>query len=899
MTADRGRQTRRAPPVLARTLLLIRVPAPEREFFLGDLAEAWEARVHEHGQRSASRWYWRQTLAALVLRWPERRILPATAARAAAILPPAPRAESIMLSFVGDLHAAVRSLRRAPSSTLVAAATLALGLGAATAIYSVARPVLLEPTPYRDAARIVTIWDVEKDGTESRVGYQTMMDVRRKATTLETSGVSSSWSTSLSGEGTPERLLGQSVSSGFLETLGATPMLGRLFRADEDQQDLNRVVILSHALWERRFGGDSAVVGRRILLNETAYEVVGVFPRTFENVFSPSTEIYRPLGYNESLPWACRDCRHLLGIGRVREGLGIGEVRADLGRLGSDLLRAYPDKYAAAGFIVEPLNSFLTRGIRPVFAAISLGVVLILVLTCVNVTNVMLARAMQREGELAVMTALGAGRGRLLRHFLAEGALLAMIGGGAGVLLAWWGIQGLQLVSGDTLPRAAAVTIDPRVLLFALTLTTFCGLAASFTPALFALRRDTQAALREGSRGMTARRHRLRGVLVAAEVAMAVALLASTGLLVRSLDKLLRIDVGFEADRLLTLEVQTTGPRYRENEASWLFQERVLEAVRGLPGVADVALTSLLPLGGNYDSWGVHRVDRPSDNPAQSPSALRYGTAGDFTRTMGLRLIRGRTLTPADDRSPALVVVINETFARRVFPGEDPLGKQIRMGGNAGPPRTIVGVVGDVRHERIDETVMPQVYGPERQWQFADQFLTMVVRTERDPMSLASSIRDAIWSVDRSVPVSRVAAMRQVIATTTAVRRFAMTIFAVFAGVALFLAASGLYGVLSASVSERTREIGIRGALGASRERILRLVVTQSVRFALAGLVCGLLLAIWGSRFLAGLMYGVSPFDPVTLAVVSVALLMVAAMAAALPAHRATRVDPSIALRMG
>jgi putative ABC transport system permease protein len=322
-------------------------------------------------------------------------------------------------------------------------------------------------------------------------------------------------------------------------------------------------------------------------------------------------------------------------------------------------------------------------------------------------------------------------------------------------------------------------------------------------------------------------------------------------------------------------------------------------AVRTLPGVVDAALTSLLPLGGNYDSWGVHRVDRPGDNPSQSPSALRYGTAGDFARTMGLRLVRGRTLTAEDDRSPHAVVLINETFARRVYPGEDPLGKQIRLGGNDGPPRTIVGVVADVRHERLDESALLQVYGPERQWRFADQFLTMVVRTDGDPMAIAASVRNAIWSVDRTVPISRVAPMPRIIAGTTAVRRFAMLIFGVFAGVALLLAASGLYGVLSASVSERTREIGIRGALGASRERILRLVVTQSARFTLVGLACGLLLAIWGSRFLASLLYGVSPFDPVTLIAVVITLCLVAGAAAVIPAVRAARVDPSIALRAG
>ena len=881
--------SRDAPPPLAVLLIARRVPEREREFFLGDLTEEWTTRLVRDGRRRATRWFWHQALAAAFTRWPDRSLT----------FTPAPRADSHMLSFFGDVRAALRSLRRAPTSTIVAASTLALGIGAATAIYSVAGPILLEPSPYSEADRIVTIWDVEKDGAESRVGYQTMMDVQRAARTLASSGVSSSWSTSISGDGTPERLLGLSVSSGYLETLGAVPMLGRLFRADEDRPQLNRVVILSHGLWERRFGGDSAIVGRQVLLNETPYEVVGVFPRTFENVFSSATEIYRPLGYDASLAWACRDCRHLMGIALVREGVTLAQVRADLGRIGADLFRDHPDKYAAPGFAVAPLNAFLTRGIRPVFGAIVLGVALILVLTCVNVTNVMLARAMQREGELAVMTALGAGRTRLLRHFLVEGTLLALIGGALGILLAWWGIRGLQLAAPAALPRVGAIGIDAGVLLFSLALTTACGLVAALTPALFALRGDLQSALREGSRGMSARRHRVRGALVATEVAMAVALLASTGLLVRSLDRLFQVDVGFRAEGLLTLELQTAGPRYGENEPNWLFQERTVAAVRALPGVVDAALTSLLPLGGNYDSWGVHRVDRPGDNPSQSPSALRYGTAGDFARTMGLRLVRGRNLTSDDDRSPHAVVLINETFARRVYPGEDPLGKQIRLGGNDGPPRTIVGVVADVRHERLDESALLQVYGPERQWRFADQFLTMVVRTDGDPMAIAASVKNAIWSVDRSVPISRVAPMPRIIAGTTAVRRFAMLIFGVFAGVALLLAASGLYGVLSASVSERTREIGIRGALGASRERILHLVVTRSARFALIGLACGLLLAIWGSRFLASLLYGVSPFDPVTLIAVVITLCLVAGAAAVIPAVRAARVDPSIALRAG
>lgn len=877
------------PPRLALMLLAWRVPERDREFFLGDLAEEFHARADSDGRLPAARWYWRQAIAAALTHWPSRAIT----------LPSAHHTDSMMHSLLSDVHTAFRGLRRAPTSTLVAACTLALGIGAATAIYSVAEPVLLEPSPYPDAQQIVTVWDRERDGAESRVGYQTMMDVKRQSQTLASVGVASLWTTSVSGDGTPERLVGQRVSTGFLETLGVAPMLGRLFRPDEDRREMNRVVILSHGLWQRRFGGDSSVVGQDVLLDEMPFEVVGVLPATFEDVFAPGSEIYRPLGYDESLPYACRDCRHLLAIARVRDDASLDQARADLERVGAGLFTTYADKYAAPGFIVTPLNTWLTRSIRPVFGAITLGVGLILLLTCVNVTNVLLARAIQREGELAVMVALGAGRVRMLRLFVAEGVLVAVAGGVLGVLLAYWSLRGLQLAAPAALPRVASIGIDPAAMLFSLGLTTACGLAAALAPALFAARGDAQQALREAGRGLSARRHRVRGALVAAEVAMAVALLASTGLLVRSLHRLLREDMGFRAENLLTLDLTISGPRYPENEPVWLFQERAVEAVRALPGVVDAALTSLLPLGGNFDSWGVHRVDRPDANPGQAPSALRYGTSGDFVRTMGIRLVRGRSLTPADDRNPTPVVLINETFARRVFPGEDPLGKAVRLGGNDGPGRTIVGVVADVRHRRLDEPAEMQVYGPERQWSFADQFATMVVRTDGDPMALASKVKAAVWSVDRMVPISRVAPMPRIIATTTAVRRFAMLLFGVFAAVALLLAASGLYGVLSATVSERTREIGIRGALGASRGRILGLVVLQSVRFAVVGLACGVLLAVWGSRFLANLLYGVSAFDPLTLVAVSATLMIVAAAASALPVIRATRVDPSIALRMG
>lgn len=801
-----------------------------------------------------------------------------------------------MRTVLADLASAARGLARSPWTATLAAATLAVGLGASAALLAVAGPLVLDPTPHPEADRIVVLGEQDEGGGLSRVGWLTVRDLARENTTLASVGAASNWITSISGDGDPERLEGQSVSVGYLETLGVEPALGRLFRAEEDRRGANASVLLGHGLWVRRFGADPAVVGRSVLLNESPYSVVGVLPPGFESSLAPSAQIFRPLGYEDDDPWACRDCRHLEAIGRLADGVSVDEAADDLARIGAALKRDHPTLYPEGRIGLERLPDRITAPVAPVFRALVLGVGLVLLLTCVNVANLLLARALRRDAELSVRAALGAGRQRLVGLFLAEGLWVGLLGGMLGLLVASWGLAGLRALAPRALPRLAEVGLEPHALGFALGLALLAGLAAAAAPAWYATRSDGGPG--SGTRTAGSRRaHRGRNVLVAAEVALAVALLSSTGLLVRSLDRLLAEDPGFRPERVLTFDLQTVGPRYTEDEARWTFHRQVLDALAAVPGVERVALTSQLPFGSNRDAWGVHRADRPGDNPALAPSALRYSVAGDYLGTLGLALEQGRPLVPADDRNGDPVVLINQTLARRVFPGEDPLGKRIVLGGVDNAPRTIVGVVKDVSHAALDEPHELQVYTPAEQWLFADAFVTAAVRTTVDPQAVLPALRAAVWSVDVRVPIANVAALPDLIAATTARRQFALRLFGVFAALALVLAASGLYGVLSAMVAERTREIGIRGALGASRVGILRLVLGQSVRFALVGLASGLVLSLLGARLLGSLLYGVAPWDPLTVAGVSAVLLGVAVLAAGLPALRAARIDPADALR--
>jgi putative ABC transport system permease protein len=801
-------------------------------------------------------------------------------------------------TMLADLRYGVRRLRHSPGFTLIAALTLALGVGATTAIFSAVNPILFEPLPYPHAGRIMSIWDKRTDGSRDDVTFGTYREVAERSHNFEALSVYKPWQPTLQSAGPPTRFEGQQVSAGYFQVLGVPPAQGRDFQASDDVLNGPRVAILSDGLWHRAFGGDSAIVGHEVRLDGDGYTVIGVMPKGFESVLASSAELWAPLQYDMSQGRAWG--HHLRMIGRVRSGIGTGEATQELNQIAQNPTAEFPRAAWAAltqGFVASPLQDDVTRGVRPALLAVLGAVALLLLIACVNVTNLLLARGAERRSEFAMRAALGADRPRLIRQLLTESLLLAFLGGAGGLLVAQFGVQALLALSPAGLPRASAIRLDTSAFGFALGTTLLIGLLVGIVPALKATRASLSAGIQEGSR-RTAGGHQLtRRVLVVAEVALALVLLVASGLLLRSLERLFAIAPGFAPDHVLTVQVQTTGHRYDSDSATYRFFGQALEAVRRVPGVVTAGFTSQLPMSGDVDLYGVHFESSPATNPQGNNGAFRYTVSPGYLETLRIPLHRGRRLDERDvaDAPPALL--ISESFARRAFPGLDPIGQRVHVGPDEGPWYTIVGVVGDVKQVSLALNESDAVYMTPTQWHFADPVMSFVVRSQHDPASLAPAIRQAIWSVDKDQPVVRVATLENLVASSAAERRFSLILFEAFALAALVLAAAGIYGVMSGSVTERTREIGVRSALGATRRSILGLVLGQGLRLAAVGMVIGLVGAVLASRVVVSLLFGVTRLDPVTYGGVMLVLLSVSAMACWLPAWRAARVDPAVTLR--
>jgi len=863
------------------------LPSSEREPFIGDLLEVHEDVAAKRGGLRAALWLWRETVVAVLTLHRSRRV-PA---------PTLPIGDSRMLTLFGDLRHGARLLRRAPAFTLLAVTTLALGIGATTAIFSVADPVLFRPLPYPGADRLVQVGERDADGSSSNVGFLTYLDFVRAARTIERAAAVGDWQVTLDDRGAPERVSGQRVSAGFFSVLGVRPALGRDFTTAEDTPNDNKVVMLSHGLWARRYGGDSSLVGGTISVNGTAYKVAGVLPASFESVISPGAQIWRVLGYDASLPYACRTCRHLRMYARMRQGVTAISMATELTEISARLVREFPKEYPATGAIVRPLGDATLGSSRPVLWAVLGAAFLVLLIAAANVANLQIARAMRREEEFAIRAALGAGKGRLTAQLLAEGMLLAVIGGAAGLLVARLTLGGLVAQLPPNMPRLSAVRLDGIALGVGAVLTVVLGCAVGLIPALRKRRGGLAVALRGGKR-LTGGRHLARAGLVVTEVALALMLLVGAGLLARSLTRLLAVDPGFEARHLLTLQAQATGSNYADSLSVYENHDRIRSAIAALPGVDRVATMNQLPLGGNVDAYGVSAEDKPLANPELAPYGDRYTVSPSYLATMGIPVRQGRGFTDADntDKAP-LVAAVSEGLAARIWPGERAVGKRIRIGGPNAPWRTIVGVVGNIHHRALDASEAYQFYIPERQWQFADNIIAVVVRTRGNPAPLARAVRLAVQGVDQTQPVTALATMDQVIATSTAQRRLALLLFGAFAGLAMVLAIAGIYGVMAGTVTERTREIGVRNALGATPVAILRMVLLEGGRLAAIGLAIGLVGALSLGRFLQSLLYGVGAADPLTLLGVALLLSIVALAACLLPAIRAVGIDPMTALR--
>jgi putative ABC transport system permease protein len=804
--------------------------------------------------------------------------------------------ENALDTALADLRYAARRLRSAPLFTAVATLTLALGVGATTAIFSVVSPILLEPLPYPDADRIASITELGRDGSRNAGTFGVYHELSQRARSFAALSVIRVWQPSVTGADRPERLDGQRVTASYFRVLGVRPAIGRDFEPADDVPNAPNVVVLADALWRRRFGGDPAIIGRSVKLDDTPYVVIGIMPPAFENVLSATAGVWAPLRYDisEDRAWG----HHLRTIGRLAPGVGIDRASRNVNEVGRAVINARrPASYdTATRFIATRLQDDLTRGVRPALLAILGAVGLVLVIACVNVTNLLLGRGAQRRGEFALRTALGAGRRRLIRQLLTESLLLSALGGALGMVAAAVGVRALVALSPQELPRLASVGIDSSVLTFGIVLTTLIGLAFGLAPAIQASRLGPSHDLQHASRRTAGGRERTRAALVVAEVALALVLLVGSGLLLRSVQRLFAVSSGFDSSGLVTMQVQVASRRFAENDARQRFFDDALDAVQRVPGVEQAAYTSLLPLSGDRDEYGAH-FDATADQPARSYSVFRYAVSPAFLETMRIPLRRGRLIAEGDRAGSPRVVLLSESLARRALPGVDPVGQRMRIGPSDSEPFTIVGVVGDVKQMSLALSQSEAVYIPASQWPWIDNAMSFVARTRGGGAALAPAIRDAIWSVDKDQPVVRVATMDELVATSAANRRFVLVLFEVFALTALVLAVAGIYGVLSGSVTERTREIGVRSALGASHGNILGLIVRQGLGLTALGIILGLGGAVVTTRAITTMLYGVSRLDPLTYVAVVALLGTASLIACAVPAWRAGRVDPVTALR--
>ena len=805
--------------------------------------------------------------------------------------------ENTIGTLLSDLRYGARRLRSNPGFAAISVLTLGLGIGASTAIFSAVNPILFEPLPYPQAGRVTMIWDYGVDGSRLDATFGTYREIVERSRAFDAIAVTKPWQPTMTGPAEPERLDGQRVSASYFHVLGVAPALGRDFAVSEDRLNGPGVAILSDGLWQRRFAGDRTILGRQITLDDNIYTVIGVMPRGFENVLTPSVELWTPLQYEMTLPRAWG--HHLRMVGRLRPGVPTDHARRELDTIAHAPLPEFPRAPWASlkqGLTVYSLQDEVTRGVKPALVAVLGAVMLVLTIACVNVTNLLLARGAQRRGEFAVRAALGAGRTRMVRQLLTESLLLATLGGTLGMLVAELGVRALVALSPPGLPRASAIVIDGTVFAFGLGLTTLIGLAVGLIPAVHASRGDLHLGLQQSSRRAAGGHQLTRRTLVVAEVALALVLMVSAGLLLRSLQRFFAVAPGFDASHLLTMQVQTSGHRFDDDRTTHRFFADALDAVRRVPGVRAAAFTSQLPLSGDDDVYGVHFESSPFF-PEADHGAFRYAVSPGYFETMGIPLLRGRLLNAHDTEEAPLVVVLNESFARRKFAGANPIGQRVRVGPNDGPWSTIVGVVADVKQASLAAGQADAVYMTATQWRFVDHAMSLVVRTRDDAAALAPAIKEAIWTVDKDQPVVRVATMDDLLALSAAERRFALLLFEAFALVALVLAATGIYGLISGSVTERMREIGVRSALGASRGDIVTLVVRHGMTLTGLGVAIGLCGAAAASHALITLLFGVSHLDPVTYLGVIALLAGAATVACAVPAWRASRVDPVSILR--
>ena len=799
-----------------------------------------------------------------------------------------------------DLRYAIRSVFKQPIFTMVVVVTLALGIGANTAIFTVVNAVVLQPLPFQDADRLTMIWTTKDANQEQPLSFADYNDLRAQTKSFSAVGAASPlWHLTLTGGEEPEPLEGLFVSANMFELLRVSPARGRNFTAEEDRVGGTSVAIISHSLWQRRYGSDPNVIGKPITINGVNGTVIGVMPAGFQ-VLEPAAEVWLPLSQNQFAASA-RNVRLLSVVGRLNNDLNPAAANAELNTIASQWAAQYPDFNSGVGLRVVPLHQQVTGKVRPALLLLLGAVGLVLLIACANVINLMLVRSAARRKEIAVRAALGASRARLLRQLLTESVTLALIGGAAGVLLGTWGVQALLALNPVSLPQYNEIGLDSTVLIFTLIASTVTGVLFGLAPAWQTLKTDLHTTLKEGGRGAIADsgQRRLSSLLVIAETAMAMILLIGAGLLLRSFAHVIDVKPGFATDNVLTMQVGFANQAYQEPQKRIAFLQQLETNLSGTPGVTSVGFVTRLPLMSALNNITSFLVIEGRQIPVGERPEIDFRRASTgYFQTMGIPLLAGRLVTEQDVTNNNAAVLINEAMAKRFWPGEDPIGKRISTATSSGQTtrwQTIVGVVGNVRHLGLDVEPRPEIY---YHTNTAPPFSPVVViRTTSDPESLVSLARAKVRELDRDVPITNVNTMEQLVSQSVAQRRFGMFLVTIFAAIALVLAVIGIYGVVSYSVAQRTTEIGLRMALGASARDVLKLVLRKGMTLALIGVGVGLAGAVAATRLMTALLFAVKPTDIATFSIVSVGLIFVALLACYVPARRAMKVDPLVALR--
>jgi len=813
--------------------------------------------------------------------------------------------EHVVDTLFADLRHALRRLRRAPTFTVTAVFTLALGIGASTAIFSAIRPILIEPLPYPEGSRIVTLTDFSASGAPLDTTYGAYVEIDERSRSFETLAVADRWQPTLVGTGESERLSGDRVSAGYFAALGIAPATGRGFRAGDELINDAQNVVVSESFARRRFGSAAAVVDRTLMLDNRPHTVIGVMPAGFENVLAPGVDIWAALQYRRQAPFESAEWgHHLRMIGRLAPGVSIAAAQREVDSIAANPTDEHPrpdHASLARSLHLESLQGAVTAASRPGLLAIAGAVLLLLVLACANVTNLILARSVARRSELAVRSALGAGPGRLIRQLLTESLVLSLLGGAVGLVIAFAGVRTIIALAPADLPRLSAIGLDITAFVFAFSLAALAGLAIGIVPAFRGARASVRGDLVSGARATQGTQHVMRRSLVVIEVALAVILLAGAGLLLRSVERLLATPTGFDASNLLTMQIVATNYSARSDAEILQFFRSALDAVEAVPGVVGAAFSTQLPLSGDFDAYGVRFESDLDVDPNSAGGALRYVVTPEWFRTMGIPLREGRLLGAEDRPGAPQAVVLSESYAQRLFNGRSPVGQRLKIGPEILAPErpwdVVVGVVGDVKQSSLGVTSEDAFYVALGQWIWADVVQSLVVRTDADPAAFVPAVRQAVWSVDSTPPLTRITTMDDLVAASEAQRRFVLIVLAVFAAVALALAGLGLYGVIAGSVAERLREIGVRCALGAAPRTLVSLFVRQGMILAGIGAVLGLLGAFTATRGLESLLFGVTSLDPATYLGVIAVLTVICLLASLVPAWRAANVDPTVALR--